>query len=1060
MKSHLLNLVIATLLLIGARCTKAQNPSIPPVPVLQITGENNKEEAIQIDKLSIDVKVVGNLATTTFEMQFYNKNNRVMEGELVFPLSEGASISRFAMDVNGQIREGVPVEKNKGQQVFESIERRQVDPGLLEHVAGNTFRTRVYPIPAKGYKTVVVAYTEEINATDGKSLFQLPLFFDRTIKDFSLTVEVFKQNMLPELIDNTFDNFEFANWEENYKAQANYTNIHLNHQLKFTIPSSGNEYGVFVEKGTRTNDTYFYVVAPMKPALLTKDIPESIAVFWDVSASASGRELEREIKLLQAYLTEMKTGEVELFFFSNTFEAVGSFSVLGGKSPALIEQINTANYDGGTQLGSVDFSKAAANEILLFTDGLHTFGNKDYKVGNKQVTTVSSSSKANYSLLNYLALSTGGSAVNLSKVRVEQAVEDLLNQKLQLVSIEHDNKLSDVYPSIPVEVSNSFSCAGKLKTSTGVLKLNFGYGNRVVKSIVVNIADAPQAANGMLEKVWASKKLWELNLQYESNKEEIRQLGKKYSVITPNTSLIVLETVADYVEYEIEPPVDLLSEYHKLIERKQKSIKQEQEQAIERLLQQYKLKVEWWNTEYVQTPPVPTVRFNGNIEDREYVSETKTVTGVVTVADGEPVPGVTIILMGTGQGVVSDLDGRFSLQIPLNGVLQFSYVGYRTQEHDMEGLTAISVALTEDEVALEELVVGYGVQNRRRNRRAESVEEEAVEEQLFCVVEDSEEIAMGFREEVAKKDVSDKVAEGAIFLKPWTPDAAYLKELEGFDEAQLYGAYLKQKEHYSDVPSYYVDICNLMLEKGLNEEALRVLSNLAEVQLASHELLRVLAHKLEQMEQYEAAIETYKQVLEIRKEEPQSYRDLALVFAKNEQSQEAVDLLWKAVQMTWDGRFAGIEVIMLTEMNSVIAKSDNSLDLNGIDERLLVNLPTDIRVVLNWDADNTDMDLWVTDPYGEKCFYSHKNTRIGGLMSNDFTGGYGPEEFMLKKAAIGTYKVEANYFGSSQQKIAGPVSIYLELYINYGQANEKYKEIIVRLNDSREVVEIGEFEFK
>ena len=68
-------------------------------------------------------------------------------------------------------------------------------------------------------------------------------------------------------------------------------------------------------------------------------------------------------------------------------------------------------------------------------------------------------------------------------------------------------------------------------------------------------------------------------------------------------------------------------------------------------------------------------------------------------------------------------------------------------------------------------------------------------------------------------------------------------------------------------------------------------------------------------------------------------------------------------------------------------------------------MPLDLRVVLSWDSDNSDMDLWVTDPNGEKCYYSNNLTYQGGLISDDFTGGYGPEEFVLRDAKPGKYKV-------------------------------------------------------
>ena len=208
------------------------------------------------------------------------------------------------------------------------------------------------------------------------------------------------------------------------------------------------------------------------------------------------------------------------------------------------------------------------------------------------------------------------------------------------------------------------------------------------------------------------------------------------------------------------------------------------------------------------------------------------------------------------------------------------------------------------------------------------------------------------------------------------------------------------------------------------KEAVRILSNLSEMRLQNHELLRVLAHRLEQMGEQKAAIEVYGKIAEIRAEEPQSYRDLALALAKDGQYQQAVDLLYTTLKKSWDSRFRNIEAILAQEMNAIIAESGDMVNTSVIDNRLLNNLPVDVRVVLNWDADNTDMDLWVTGSDGEKCFYEHKLTNKGGRISDDFTQGYGPEEYMIKKADKGTYRIDVNYYGSTQQHIAGPVTLY------------------------------------
>ncbi|MBT4225217.1 MAG: hypothetical protein HOD72_12200 [Opitutae bacterium] len=92
----------------------------------------------------------GQLAVTTISMNFHNDLNRVLEGRLNFPLGEGQTFSRFAMTVNGKLREGVVVEKAKCRQVFENIVRQGGDPGLLEWTKGNVFKACVYPIPEGG----------------------------------------------------------------------------------------------------------------------------------------------------------------------------------------------------------------------------------------------------------------------------------------------------------------------------------------------------------------------------------------------------------------------------------------------------------------------------------------------------------------------------------------------------------------------------------------------------------------------------------------------------------------------------------------------------------------------------------------------------------------------------------------------------------------------------------------------------------------------------------------------------------------------------------------------
>ncbi len=108
------------------------------------------------------------------------------------------------------------------------------------------------------------------------------------------------------------------------------------------------------------------------------------------------------------------------------------------------------------------------------------------------------------------------------------------------------------------------------------------------------------------------------------------------------------------------------------------------------------------------------------------------VAGRVTQANGEGLPGVTVLVKGTSIGTTTGADGSFSLSVPENSTLVFSFVGFTRQEIAVTGATtALTVTMTEDKQALGEVVVvGYGTQNRQELTTAvTSVNARAIERQ-------------------------------------------------------------------------------------------------------------------------------------------------------------------------------------------------------------------------------------------------------------------------------------------------------------------------------------------
>ena len=114
---------------------------------------------------------------------------------------------------------------------------------------------------------------------------------------------------------------------------------------------------------------------------------------------------------------------------------------------------------------------------------------------------------------------------------------------------------------------------------------------------------------------------------------------------------------------------------------------------------------------------------NVTISDRHIVltpvtemstQQQNSVSGKVIDTSGQPLPGVTVVVKGTTQGIVTNADGNYTLtNVPENAVLQFSFVGMKTQEVEVGNQTNVNVSLEEETIGLEEVVaVGYGVQKK------------------------------------------------------------------------------------------------------------------------------------------------------------------------------------------------------------------------------------------------------------------------------------------------------------------------------------------------------------
>ncbi|MBQ8113668.1 MAG: DUF2135 domain-containing protein [Kiritimatiellae bacterium] len=554
----------------------------------------------------------------------------------------------------------------------------------------------------------------------------------------------------------------------------------------------------------------------------------------------------------------------------------------------------------------------------------------------------------------------------------------------------------------------------------------------------------------LLATVWAARRMQDLASQAGPRKKEFIKLGRKYSVAGPGLSLIVLERLDQWLEYKIEPPKEL-SIHAEWVKRRaaeddpiaEKKARAEHEQM---LLKYWEERVKWWK---------------------------------------DPKPKRETPKSGLFDGIARAFSGRRS-------------------ERGAAGAAMANAAMVAD---TEEAVEDRVFEARAMPAMAPSG---------MRYLSTSERAVSGAKASVPRGAAGSGAAP-TVTLKAWDPKTPYIDALKavskgGADEA--YKVYLKEREKYADSPAFYLDCAGWFYKAGIKNMADRILSNLAEFKLEDAALWRTMGWRAREAGSYDIAVLAFRKVLKMRGEEAQSRRDLALVLMEsgkahicdgdwervkkvdeqlialrncNDQAdtpesrlkarlevarrelEESMKLFADAafnVRARRSGRRGNdfqVSIISLEELNGLISWVNDVKWPDGkkpaipeFDAAYRRDLPVKLRIVMSWDADETDIDLHVLEPNGEEAFYGHRRTSEGGFVSEDVTTGYGPEEYLKKELESGTYKVLSNYFASHQTKLTGATTVTATVYTDWGTAQERRQVLTLRLEKPKSKHLIGE----
>ncbi len=158
---------------------------------LVVVDPSGQEMKLSLRKFHVDAHIEDGFARTTIDQTYFNHTHSRQEGTFKFPLPPDASLSRLAMYVNGKLMEGGMVERDHGRNVFEQIMHTKRDPALLEWVDGSTFKMRVFPLEPRQEKRIVLSYTQRLPNDYDRTEYRFPAghSLDR-VRDWSTRLTV------------------------------------------------------------------------------------------------------------------------------------------------------------------------------------------------------------------------------------------------------------------------------------------------------------------------------------------------------------------------------------------------------------------------------------------------------------------------------------------------------------------------------------------------------------------------------------------------------------------------------------------------------------------------------------------------------------------------------------------------------------------------------------------------------------------------------------------------------------------------------------------------------
>jgi Ca-activated chloride channel family protein len=558
----------------------------------------------------VDVLVRDGFARTTVEEEFKNDTDRVLEGRYAFALPASASVSRLALWVGINLMEGEIVERDTAKRIFQGIVEDTVrprDPALLEWVSGGEVALKIFPLPPRGSRKVVLAYDQALVGAGNRVQYAYPLALgsDRavSIDDFSMHVRIV--DSLARVRDLDTPRYAATIGERDGDTEITYTarsfapsadfNVTYEREPRDATRADRALVSAYVPRrgepgSTAKNEDQdafaavrFTVALPDDVKAPTRQKQDRVIVV-DTSYSQSRETLAGTARLTEALLRDL--GEGERFTVLACDSACVAYPEDGLATPtednvaAATKWLSEKRPTGSSNVAGALLDAAhrlhgsQGAQIVYVGDGAPTSGELSTETIAARVKPALDDAKADLRLLgagravDEVVLGGLSRAVGATFERVatgqaladraESIVMGLRKPIVRGATVELPEGLTEVYPkSLPnLRVGDEVVLVGKLSRLAADAKLTLNgdlQGAKLTLKRPLAYAGELASINPMVPRLWAEARIADLAVSpAKEARDETIALSKRFHVMSRATSLLVLENDQMYSAFGIQ----------------------------------------------------------------------------------------------------------------------------------------------------------------------------------------------------------------------------------------------------------------------------------------------------------------------------------------------------------------------------------------------------------------------------------------------------------------------------------------------------------------------------